>query len=144
MLFGTRCQRTAVIVASSLACLLSCGCKQHSWPDTYPVTGKVVTKSGQPHTSGLITFVLATDPEAKSTGSIGTDGTFTLNTISMADDAESKLFAGRAPAGEYFVNIYPYPGGAGGGRGSYTLKKKYTIEAQEANDLTIVMEPVKK
>ncbi len=125
-------------------CLLTLGCNTQAWPETYPVVGKVVTKDGKPHTSGLISFMLASDPSIKCGGGIAEDGTFTLNTVSRAEDASSKTFTGRAPAGEYDVSIYPYPGTAGGGRAAYTLKKKYIIEPNESNDITVVMEPVVK
>lgn len=130
-------------ISIGMLCLLSVGCNTQGGPETYPTTGKVVTKDGQPHTSGLITFTLTTDPETKCSGGIGEDGTFTLNTV-VQSESSSKSFKGRAPAGEYHVSIYPYPGTAGGGRAKYTLKKTYTIEPNEANDITVVMEPVVK
>lgn len=45
---------------------------------------------------------------------------------------------------EYSVSVYPYPSIAGGGHASYALNKTYTIEPNEANDITVVMEPVVK
>lgn len=53
------------------------------------------------------------------------------------------MFTGRAVAGEYSVSIYPYPG-TPGGRGSHTLKKKYTIEPTETNDISATMESLGK
>jgi hypothetical protein len=120
---------------------LAAGCgEKYEWPETYPIRGKVVYEDGKPLTTGLITFNLVSDPETRAYGKIGKDGTFTLDALAMAPDATSKRFEKEAVAGEYHVNIYPYPGGPGGGRGGYTLKKTYKIEPKENNELTILME----
>ena len=103
---------------------------------------KVVYEDGRPLTKGMITFSQVNDRETRAPGQIGEDGTFTLNTIAMAPDAHSKRFANEAVAGEYNVEIYPYPGVAGG-MGGYTLKKTYTIEPTENNELISLMEDPK-
>lgn len=143
-MFRTRIRRLALLATGyGFICLLTAGCSQaKEWPKTYPTKGKVVYEDGKPLTTGkTITFTLVSDINATANSDIGPDGAFELNTISIASDADSKLFKGSAVAGEYFVNIWPYPGGAGGGRGSYTLKKKYTINPAEANEITVIMEP---
>ncbi len=130
-------------IGVGVVCLLAVGCNTQGSTETYSVAGKVVTKDGKPHTSGLISFTLATNPEIKCGGGISEDGTFTLNTVVQSENS-SETYKGRAAAGEYNVSIYPYPGTAGGGRASYTLKKTYTIEPNKDNDITVVMEPVVK
>lgn len=71
-------------------------------PLTQPAQGKLLTKSGQPVTSGMIEFA-SNDGAAKSARSeIKSDGTFVLEVM----DAEGKKYAG-AEEGTYRVTYIP-------------------------------------
>ena len=71
----------------SVICLaMYCGCSQPkvTLPETFPVTGAVIDKAGQPMTTGTVQFVSATDQDIQALGEVQTDGSFSLTTFFKA------------------------------------------------------------
>jgi hypothetical protein len=91
-------------LASSLAALLVVGCARsgRQQSPTHPSRGKVVGKSGQPVSGGLIELVSGDNVPKSARGEVGADGSFTLSVI----DAAGKKFDG-AEEGEYRVTYIP-------------------------------------
>jgi hypothetical protein len=72
-------------------------------PTTYPATGTVVYKGGQPMTSGSVQFNSDSDPLLRVMGTIEKDGQFKLTTVK--DNAK----ADGAPEGVYRVFVLLAP-----------------------------------
>lgn len=70
-------------------------------PKTYPASGTVVYKGGQPMTGGSVQFNSESDPLLRMIGTIEKDGQFKLTT--MKDEAK----ADGAPEGVYRVFVLP-------------------------------------
>jgi hypothetical protein len=111
-------QLSAWVVVSLL--LLS-GCGKGGRPEVqytfHPVKGRVTQGNGSP-VGGEVRFMPRTDPNYVSIGTIGSDGSYTLNTT-----VYHKTHTG-APAGEYAVTLRPT--GSGGPvpvMGTYTVKE---------------------
>jgi hypothetical protein len=94
--FGTMIRRVVI-----LSLLLGAGCTSSSMPKTYPVSGSVVYKGGQPMKGGVINFVPLEESPVRVSGSIGEDGKFSLFTV------KDKGKISGAPPGEYHVDVVP-------------------------------------
>ncbi len=109
------------------------GCGGPALPRTYPVSGTVVYKNGQPMKGGSVQFETTADPLLRVVGDIGDDGTFRLRTLK--DNAR----ADGAPEGEYRVFVQPPlvndPRGglkvAHKGVPAIVLPQTYRVEAKE-------------
>ena len=96
---------------------------------TYPVQGRVVFKEdNRPLTGGTVLWKSVSDPNARASGEIGSDGTFTLS---------SSTGEGVVP-GEYQVLIQP-PIAEGGERGKATVPPRY--QRVETSDLRYTVKP---
>jgi len=125
--------RRSVVGLLLLAFVISAGCD--SGPKTFPVSGKVVDKSGKPWSGGTITFQLASDPTMGITGEIQKDGAFTLTT-NFASGNAAKALTG-APAGEYTVTVEPsYGDELPTVIKGYTVKQKFTVK-EAGNDFRV-------
>lgn len=112
-----------------LAGLLS-GCGGDSHPKTYPVTGKVVLKSGQkPAVGAIVTFhpksPVGGPGQPNPSGTVKEDGSFVLTTFRGEDGA---------PEGEYGVTVrWPVQTKVGlgdaGGAGGDQLRGRYSDPA---------------
>lgn len=84
--------------------LLFCGCNtklpDRPHPETHPVNGKVVKKSGEAFVNSSVEFQSRDDVGQRAVGSIQPDGSFVLKTI-----AHNVVLDG-AVAGEYIVTIH--------------------------------------
>jgi hypothetical protein len=92
------------LLASFLAALFVVGCTR-SGPQpspTQPSRGKLVNKSGQPVSSGLIELVSGDHVPKSARGEVRVDGSFTLSVT----DAAGKKIDG-AEEGEYNVTYIP-------------------------------------
>jgi hypothetical protein len=85
-----------------LLCFL-CGCSgaPAGIPQTFPVTGKVSQKNGQPFPGGMMEWRLLADPTLTVTALIKDDGTFEVFTL-----VKNQKVNGTVP-GEFEVTIYP-------------------------------------
>ena len=70
-------------------------------PKTYPVTGKVFYKGGQPVSGGVIQFQSESDPGQTRMGDIEPDGTFELVTLFQNERLQG------ATVGQYHVTVIP-------------------------------------
>lgn len=89
--------RNWMYVASSIALAVVIGCGDPG-PKTYPVSGKVINKSGKPVTSGLVLFESLEDPKVQASGDLNRDGSFSL---------DSNLGKPGTVAGKHRVMIEP-------------------------------------
>jgi hypothetical protein len=129
------CRALPVLVVASLVA----GCNAAGLPKTYPVTGSVVYKGGQPLKGGMVQFTPVGDSPLRVVGPIQEDGRFTLAT--QKDNAK----ADGAPEGDYRVTvILPLQADPRGGlsdphRGvpPIVLPKTYKVEAKDDNELKI-------
>jgi hypothetical protein len=87
--------------AFGLLALASAGGCGTPLPPTYPVTGKVVLRGGQPVPGGAVHLKSNSDPTLTVTGAIGEDGTFALQTL------RGKTLTPGAPEGAYVVTVLP-------------------------------------
>jgi hypothetical protein len=93
-----------VIAQASLAWLVGTGCGGSGGtpvPKTYPVTGRVLYKSGQPLPGGVLQFQSASDPNLTAKGEIEADGTFELVTLFQNGQLPG------ATEGKYHVTVIP-------------------------------------
>jgi hypothetical protein len=108
-------------------------------PRTYPAGGTVVTKDGKPMPGGAIELTTADDPLLRVTGTIDSEGRFTLATVKDNARAEG------APAGTFHVTVQPPPasdprGGvpeAHKGLAAITLPVPIRLEAKDNTNLRI-------
>lgn len=117
----------ALLVAAAVASLAGCG--SNSAVKTYPATGKVVVTGGQDWTGGVVEFESLTNPEHKTMGKIGKNGSFTLETL-----VEGRRTAG-ALEGQYRVTVIPPMREDQTGE-PVTLSQTFTVEPRE-NSFTI-------
>jgi hypothetical protein len=103
----------------------------------YPVQGKVLLDGGKPLSAGKVVFVPTGDSLLAATGTIQSDGSFSLETPGSGPGA---------PPGEYKVRIEAdpsqlpkaRPGGRGDGRG-LPFPLRYSDEG--SSELAAVVEP---
>jgi hypothetical protein len=119
--------------------LAALGCtKPSSLPKTYPVTGSVVYKGGQPVAGAGIQFTSVSDSSFSVSGDVAADGKFTLATVKGREKTSG------APEGEYKVTVHPpIPADRATRRpnvGPIELPKTYKVEAKE-NHFAIEVEP---
>jgi hypothetical protein len=121
--------RFFLFVAAGL--LVAAGCQRQPVtppPTTFPVTGKLLTKGGQPVTEGAIQFVQRGAVATKrANGKLGPDGTFELAVM----DAEGNKYPG-AEEGIYEVIYLPVMSEAQS-EVPVTLPKKVTVKPNEPN-----------
>lgn len=108
-------------------------------PKTYPVTGKVIYKGGQPLTGGAVAFTQpnSTDGSTSVAGRIQDDGSFALETM-----VDTIKVAG-APPGDYQVNITPLMGQDQSFEPIRGPKGTFKVEAKEDNNFTFEVEKIK-
>jgi hypothetical protein len=129
------------LVVTSL--LVVPGCNFAGLPRTFPVTGTVVYKGGEPVKGGSIEFRPIAESALRVVGQIEENGTFSLATLK--DNAK----AAGAPEGEYRVLIIrPLRADPRGGlpdphRGvpPISLPKTYKVEAKDNNFKIELTEP---
>jgi hypothetical protein len=121
-------------VLLALSFCMTAGCQPGSkkMPAMHPVEGKVVYKTGQPMTGGVVNFQSQADQSLTTTGEIQPDGSFSLSTF-----ADKERVKG-APLGEYRVTVVP-PLGADHSVRPISIAKPYKIEAKE-NRFTITLD----
>lgn len=96
------CRAWAIV--SLMLVVGGCGGKSSDPPlKVHPVKGKVLTKSGQPAAGGAVEFVRQSDPPLSARSEVGTDGSFSLFTMT----AEGKKYDG-TEEGEYQVTYIPH------------------------------------
>ncbi len=109
-----------------LALLLGCG-KAVPELETWPVHGTVVDQKGQPVTRGAIRFMTDLDAYLNTSGTIESDGSFTIRSHRRGFQYEG------AVAGTYQVIVLYEKMGADGKPfpAQYPLPKPFTVEPQE-------------
>ena len=127
--------RIALFTAGTMLVMAGCSASSSSLPpDTHPVIGKLLDKSGQPITKGMLEFSMLQGTLPKtSTAELNVDGTFSLSTFNTA----GVRFSGAEP-GEYRVTYYPLMSAAQS-EVPITLRKSQRVEAK-ANELTLRLE----
>lgn len=100
-------------------------------PETHPVAGQVVKKSGEAFTNSSVEFQSKDDMGQRAVGSIQPDGSFVLKTI-----AHNVVLEG-AVAGEYEVTIHSIDEGSHAPQ-SVVLTEHQTIVSGE-NRLTLLL-----
>jgi hypothetical protein len=130
--------RNAWLGLAVLAWPIAAGCGASGGtppPTTYPVSGKVFYKGGQPVSGGVIQFQSDSDPSLTHLGDIGPDGTFELRTLFQSERLQG------ATVGQYHVTVIP--------RMSenmpvpiFQLPRSYTVAAED-NFFSIELERVK-
>jgi hypothetical protein len=114
-----------------LAALAGCGAAGPEPPKTYPVTGTVWLKKGQPAQGGLVELQPTTAAGQHTTnGHIGADGAFTVMTL-----AGNKKLEG-APEGQYRVTV-TLTSQDQQNTASYQLPEPFTVKADGKNELVI-------
>jgi hypothetical protein len=89
-------------LASILA--LGAGCGKSDMPPTYPVTGTVTFRDGEPIRGGLVVFRSLAEDGVSVSGVVGEEGSFALQTL------KGKEKAAGAPEGSYRVSFMPPQG----------------------------------
>lgn len=113
------------------ALLLGCGsASRDELPETYPVSGTIVNANGKKLTEGRLTFHSTSAPGLSVTGTVGPDGTFTLETA-----RQDQRRAG-APAGQFNVTYIRQRDGTR--MEVIHLPEPVTIEAQ-TNELKLTL-----
>jgi hypothetical protein len=122
-------------LAAALLGALGCGGSGREPPKTYPVSGKVVFKDGTPMTGGLVEFRSAVEQEHAAFGRIGSDGTFTLETL-----FDNQKYPG-AVAGKHRVTVTPQAGdqAAGGDIPRPTTLPEVVVEPRDDNAVTLTL-----
>ncbi|MBN2295172.1 MAG: hypothetical protein JXM70_22270 [Pirellulales bacterium] len=116
--------------------LLVAGCYRkptYTPPETYPVTGKVVSTSGKMLTGSLIKFV-PPDGQLVGEGNIQADGSFSLRTL-----FHEQWLEGAVEGADCRVEILVPLGADRLGGQTIHVQQKYTIEAKE-NNFTVTLE----
>jgi hypothetical protein len=127
--------RRLIPLALVLTLLTACGTGRPRIPPppTYPVSGKVVSRSGQPITNGSIGFQSKNNIEWSANGEIQPDGSFSLTTL-----VDGQKVPGAAE-GEHEVTYYPLMSEAQT-EVPVTLPKPITVEAKQDNQITITVD----
>jgi hypothetical protein len=94
-------------------------------PKTYPVSGQVITKEGQPLAGGVVEFHSTSEPALTTLGDIEPDGKFTLRTLFQGQNLPG------AVQGGYEVTVFFPMDGDRRGTASVRLPQPYTVEAKE-------------
>jgi len=125
----------ALALAAVLAgLLLGCGTKPGTPPPaTYPVTGQVISPTGQALAGGAVQFQSQTDRALVALGDIGPDGSF-----SLATQFEGRKLPG-AIEGPHEVTVIP-PMTERQDAVPVTLRQPFTVGRQE-NRFTITLGP---
>ncbi len=114
------------------ALVLAAGCARVEMPRTYPVTGTVAFRDGEPIRGGAVQFMSASDPSLSISGQIQEDGTFTLYTL------KDKTKVGGAPEGTYTVTFLPPLGEDRRPLMPPTdLRQTFQVEAKEDNHFDV-------
>ena len=95
--------RAGVALSFAAACVaLTAGCGQSN-PKTYPVAGKIVLAAGDASklVGHYVEAALESDPAVRAAGVIGTDGSFTLETL------QAGAIRKGAREGKYQIRILP-------------------------------------
>jgi hypothetical protein len=129
-------KRTSLIVLL-LAAILVGGCKSSKLPKTFPASGTVAWKSGQPLKGGSIQFRSEANPDLRVVGKIQDDGSFTLETI-----LERQKVTG-APDGEYEVSVIPPLEGEHKGVPPISVPGRFKVVPGGENSFTIQIESQK-
>jgi hypothetical protein len=119
----------AAVAAGLLLCAV--GCQKTTLPKTYPAAGSVKFKDGRPLTGGIVQFQSA-DRSLTVSGTIGADGTFSLQTLKETTQVPG------APEGSYTVTVLPPV--ASDRRLPFqpvTLPQPYKVEAGPKNEFAI-------
>ena len=122
----------SAVFAVCLAAVMVAGChrrREVTPPETYPVHGTVSRATGQIPNGYRIEF-MPEDPECTASGSIASDGTFTVTTRYLG------VVCDGAAAGEYRVSLVPPLALSNRGAPTMTLPRPIRIEPKD-NDLTI-------
>ena len=125
----------ALLTLALAALLSSVGCSggpSEPLPATFPVTGKVVFKEGEPCTGGAIQFQSEVDPAITALGEIEPDGSFSLFT---------HLDGNRLPGaieGPHEVTVMP-PSSESQMAMPITLAAPYSVQPKE-NDFTVTID----
>jgi hypothetical protein len=124
-LFSAHTWRLAA--ATAITVLLIAGCQKlgEPMPPTYPVKGKVVSRSGKVVT-GTIVFQPTIDTQMTCNSPLARDSTFSLSTLRTHDGSR----ADGAPAGEYLVTVFPESNSHHAGR-PQTLPGTVVVKPQE-------------
>jgi hypothetical protein len=131
-----RLKRIGVLVLL-LAAILVGGCKSSKLPKTFPASGSVAWKNGQPLKGGSIQFRSEATPDLRVVGKIQDDGSFTLETI-----LERQKVTG-APEGEYEVSVIPPLEGEHKGVPPITVPGRFKVVPGGENRFTIQIESPK-
>lgn len=102
MVSTERFRESRRMMAVALATLVAFGCGDSGIEQEalYETKGKVMLANDSPLTSGSVEFVPVKGTLLTPSGTVGSDGTFSLSTSGMGDGA---------PAGDYRVRIVPDP-----------------------------------
>ena len=122
------CTLLAVVVLSALA---GVGCRRPGppEPETYPVTGEVVSKGGRRLVGGMVEFRSKANPELSATGTIEPTGSFSLITL-----YKGKSLVG-AVEGQYEVTVIP-PMGPDQATSPINLSTPYRVRPEGNNHYT--------
>lgn len=126
------------LAAASLAGIIHAGCggsDRTPLPKTYPVSGKVFYKGGQPLPGGVIQFQSNSDPTLTTKGDIGPDGTFELVTLLNNEQLHG------ATEGQFHVTVIPRMS-ENKPTEIFQLSRVYTVKAEE-NSFSIKLETSK-
>jgi hypothetical protein len=119
-----------------LAALAGCAVSGPEPPPTYPVSGTVYWKKGEPVRGGTIEFKMIPPSAIYTTNTeIRQDGTFTLRTL-----AGNKKIDG-APEGKYQVTVIPASDDQTKIR-QFELPDTYTVKADGENKFVISLDKV--
>jgi hypothetical protein len=132
-LTNRRCVRiiALAICAGMLVTFAACRRKREvTPPQTYAVSGKIVSAAGRKIPADYRLVFEPADPERAASGTIGPDGSFSLETIYMGVRCEG------AAQGEYQIAIVPPLNLATQGASAVMLPEKIKIEPR-ANELTV-------
>jgi hypothetical protein len=127
--------RAGIMFLVGMSCICIGACDKGNLPTTYPVTGKVVFTNKKPLTGGGIFFRSEKDPDVRAVGEIGTDGQFTLYTIS----GKTKLVG--AVEGEHKLEVVPPMDDKQQMIRVRILKEVVRVEARE-NEIVVEIEEV--
>ena len=126
------CSAAPLAALVALVICLGCGKEpEESLPETFPVSGKVVSRTGQPLAGGSIQFQSRVDPAISAIGEIDSDGSFSLFTHVDGNKLPGTI------EGPHDVTVIPESDDQP--QAPATLRKPYSVLPQE-NELTITLE----
>lgn len=114
------------------ALLAPAGCTKEALPQSFPVSGKVIRKNGEPGYAGSVIVFESLDKHGyQGSGEVAADGTFSLNTIAHRSDGTSEFIKG-VIEGECKISIIP------GGEGQiFVLRQTYKVEPKENTGIVV-------